>query len=167
MNSVYLVWMKISAGQSAWKWLDINIIDLKRFISFRVTLILITVVVIKVFCIIFIFWSLICAGAQLAQICALQIVLQTISPFLARNMSQRSSLTLVLGKADPDTFFQCKKIEEGNAIIEDGKRQVFFLNIKKDNRFFLFPFFLNIKTTAVSLQQRKKTSRCSISNSSI
>jgi len=62
----------------------------------------------------------------------------------------------VLGKADPGTFFQCKNIEEGNAIIEDGKRQVFFLNIKKDNRFFLFPFFLNIKTTAVSLQQRKK-----------
>ena len=63
--------MKISAGQSAWKWLDINIIDLERFISFRVTLILITVVVIEVFCIVFIFWSLICAGAQLAQICAL------------------------------------------------------------------------------------------------
>ena len=38
---------------------------------------------------------------------------------------------LVLGKADPGTFFQCKNIEEGNAIIEDGKRQVFFLNIKK------------------------------------
>ena len=37
----------------------------------------------------------------------------------------------VLGKADPGTFFQCKNIEEGNAIIEDGKRQVFFLNIKK------------------------------------
>jgi len=65
----------------------------------------------------------------------------------------------VLGKADPGTFFQCKNIEEGNAIIEDGKRQVFFLNIKKDNRFFLFPFFLNIKTTAVSLRQRKKISQ--------
>ena len=35
----------------------------------------------------------------------------------------------VLGKADPGTFFQCKNIEEGNAIIEDGKRQVFFFSI--------------------------------------
>ena len=76
-------------------------------------------------------------------------------------------MTLVLGKADPGTFFQCKNIDEGNAIIEDGKRQVFFLNIKKDNRFFLFPFFLNIKTTAVSLRQRKKKRISSISNSSI
>ena len=39
--------------------------------------------------------------------------------------------TSVLGKADPGTFFQCKNIEEGNAIIEDGKRQVFFSQYKK------------------------------------
>ena len=47
----------------------------------------------------------------------------------------------VLGKADPGTFFQCKNIEEGNAIIEDGKRQVFFLNIKKIIVSFCFLFF--------------------------
>ena len=84
--------------------------------------------------------------------------LQQFSIDTKNNFSFQPILT-VLGKADPGTFFQCKNIEEGNAIIEDGKQQVFFLNIKKDNRFFLFPFFLNIKTTAVSLQQRKKISQ--------
>ena len=62
-----------------------------------------------------------------------------------RNQTSKARFP-VLWKADPGTFFQCKNIED----VTGGKRNHWgwetagvFLNIKKDNRFFLFPFFLN------------------------